>query len=244
MKGWMIAIFLAVALAESASAAYVVSPGDLHPPSGHPFAPPEVAFWELPFWVILLELCILPLELLGAAKTCLSLGFRRVDRENVLDSTARVGIYTMIRAAPGIHLRALSDRAAMPMSTLRYHLSVLQEHHKITTLDEDGHLRFYENSGTYTAVQQRVLKHLRNSTTREILIGILEHPGASRQEVADTVGISGPAVTWHMKKLTEDRIIRQERVGKAVRYRISEDAAHDLATVIRDAEDPRFSPHA
>lgn len=243
MRGWMIAVFLAVALAQIASAAYVVSPGGLYPPSEHPFVPSEVAFWELPLWVILLEVCIVPLELLWAAKTCLSLGCRRVGRENVLESAARAGIYTMIRAAPGIHLRALSERAAISMSTLRYHLAVLQEHHKITSLDEDGYLRFYENSGTYTAAQQRVLKHLRNTTTREILIGILEHPGASRQEVADTVGISGPAVTWHMKKLTGDRIIRQERDGRAVRYRISEDAAVDLATGIREAEDRRILSH-
>lgn len=230
-------LFLALALVQIASAGYVVSPGGVYPPSGTPFVPSEVAFWELPLWVVLLEVCIVPLELLWAAKTWISLGCRRVGRENVLESTVRAGIYATIRAAPGIHLRALSLRAAVPVSTLRYHLAVLQDHHKITTLEEDGHLRFYENSGTYTASQQRVLKHLRNTTTRKILIGILEHPGASRQEVADTVGISGPAVTWHMKKLAEDRIIRQERDGREVRYRISEDAAVDLVTGIMEPEE-------
>jgi len=244
MRAWIVVAVLAFALAHAASASYIVSPGELYPPSGSPFAPHEVAFWELPLWVIVLEICIVPIELLGAAKIWFSLGCRRVGRINVLDNPARTGIYNVIRAAPGIHLRALSDTAAMPLSTLRYHLAVLQDHHKITTLNEDGHLRFYENSGTYTSAQQRVLKHLRNATTRNILIGIQEHPGASRQEIANSVGISGPAVTWHIKKLTEDRIIRQERDGRAVRYRISEDAAGDLATGIRDKEDGRVPSNA
>lgn len=245
MRVWIvIAAVFVLALANAVSASYIVSPGELNPPSGSPFAPAEVSFWELPLWLIVLEICTVPVELLGALKIWISLGCRRVGVKNVMDNPARSGIYDAIRAAPGIHLRALSNRAAMPLSTLRYHLAVLQDHHKITALNEDGHLRFYENSGTYTAAQQRVLKHLRNTTTRDILIGIQEHPGSSRQEIAETVGISGPAVTWHIKKLIEDRIIRQERDGRAVRYRIDETAAMDLALGISDRNDGRISSHA
>ncbi|TAJ45486.1 ArsR family transcriptional regulator [Methanofollis fontis] len=232
MWGRVAFLVLALALVQAVSAAYVVSPGGAHPPSGPPAALHEVAVWELPLWVVLLEVCVLPLELLGAAKTCLALGWRRVAPRNVLDHPLRSEIYDAIRASPGIHLRGLSDVAAMPLSTLRYHLAVLEEHHKITTLDEDGYRRFYENSGTYTQVQQRVFKHLRNATTRQILVGILEHPGATRQEIADILGISGPAVTWHVNRLAEDRIISRERDGRAVRYRIREDAAIELVAGI------------
>jgi predicted transcriptional regulator len=219
---------LAFALVRAVSAGYTVGSGYLDPPSGLPITPHEVSLLELPLWVVLIELCTLPLEAFAGFWAWISLRCRRLSRDELLENPVRSDIFDRIRKMPGIHLRALSAVTGTPMGTLRYHLGVLQENHTITSLDKGGHLHFYENSGTYTPAQQTILKHLRNETARAILGELLRGYASSRQEIADAVGVSAPAVTWHMKRLMEDRIVEQEKTGRVVRYEIRNDVAADL----------------
>lgn len=219
---------LAFALVRAVSAGYTVGSGYLDPPSGLPITPHEVSLLELPLWIVLIELCTLPLEAFAGFWAWISLRCRRLSRDELLENPVRSDIFDRIRKMPGIHLRALSAVTGTPMGTLRYHLGVLQENHTITSLDKGGHLHFYENSGTYTPAQQTILKHLRNETARAILGELLRGYASSRQEIADAVGVSAPAVTWHMKRLMEDRIVEQEKTGRVVRYEIRNDVAADL----------------
>ncbi|WP_067047152.1 winged helix-turn-helix transcriptional regulator [Methanofollis ethanolicus] len=228
MRRQTLLLLLAFALVRAVSAGYTVDPGYLNPPSGLPITPREISFLELPLWILLIELCTLPLEAFTGFWTWISLRCRRLNREELLDNSVRSDIFDSIRKMPGIHLRALSAATDTPMSTLRYHLGVLQENHTITTLNDGGHLHFYENSGTYTAAQQTVLRHLRNETTRAILGELLRGHASSRQEIADAVGVSAPAVSWHMKRLVEDHIVQQEKTGRTVNYEIRDDVAADI----------------
>lgn len=228
MRRQTLLLLLAFALVRAVSAGYTVDPGYLDPPSGLPIAPHEISLLELPLWILLIELCTLPLEAFAGFWTWISLRCRRLSREELLDNPVRSDIFDRIRKTPGIHLRALSTVTGTPMGTLRYHLGVLQENHTITSLNEGGHLHFYENSGTYTPAQQALLRHLRNETARAILRELLRGHAPSRQEIADAVGVSAPAVSWHMKRLVKDQIVEQEKTGRTVRYGIRDDVAADL----------------
>ena len=166
-----------------------------------------VPFYALPLWVIVAQLVLLPTELLLSLKLWAYMGIRRVSGGNVLDLDVRARIYGYIRLNPGIHLRGLSTEMHMKLGTLRYHLNVLRLNHKIAISEDSASVRFYENSGTYSADEQQIHKHLRNETTKKILSVLLEQPMATRQDIADVVGVSGPSVSWHMKRLEEDHLI-------------------------------------
>ncbi|MBP2146709.1 putative transcriptional regulator [Methanofollis sp. W23] len=221
-------VLLTLVFLVQGAGAYTVTSGYDHPPTGDPITPVEVAPWELPLYVLVYSLCLAPLDLFTWSSGAWFFLRTRQAGSALLDHPVRGAIYRCIRACPGIHLRALSATTGTPMGTLRYHLGLLHQHHKVTVLQEDGRLMFYENSGTYSLTQQRLLKHLRNPTTRQILCVVLSHPGMSRKEVAGVVGISGPAVHWHMKKLEEDGFVGEERSGRTTRYFISESVAGDL----------------
>jgi predicted transcriptional regulator len=160
--------------------------------------------------------------------TGLVLRCRRASRKTLLDNPVRSHIFDCIRKVPGIHLRALSAATGTSLGTLRYHLNILQENHTITSLNEGGHLHFYENNGTYTPMQQTVLRYLRNENTCAILEELQHRRPASRQDIAEAVGISAPAVSWHMKRLEEDRIVRQEKAGRMIRYDLRDDVIPDI----------------
>jgi predicted transcriptional regulator len=151
----------------------------------------------------------------------------------VLDQDVRARIYEYIRQNPGIHLRGLSSEMQVKLGTLRYHLSVLQHTHKIAVSSDNASIRFYENSGTYSTDEQHILKHLRNKTTKKILVVLLDRPVATRQEIADAVGVSGPSVSWHMKRLEADHIVLSRRSGRLTAYEIPDPVAGYLSRQIQ-----------
>jgi len=230
-----IALIIALIVPAAAGQEYIVRSGYENPvPVGaEARMPVPVPFHSLPLSVILAELVLFLPELGFSLKVLVSLGFRRVRGNNVLEQGARANIYEHIQKNPGIHLRGLATEMEMKMGTLRYHLNVLRLTHKITVTSDTASLRFYENNGTYSPVEQHILKHLRNETTREILNVLLDRPTARRQDLAEAVGVTGPSVSWHMKRLEEDHIVIPRREGRVTAYEIPAPVAGYIRRQIR-----------
>jgi len=182
--------------------------------------PVAVGFFALPLWVMIAQLFLFPTEIFLTAKLWAFLGIRRVFGGNVLDQDLRARIYDHICRNPGIHLRGLASEMDLKMGTLRYHLGMLQGTHKIAVSGDASSVRYFENSGTYSADEQVILKHLRNETTKTILRVLVERPLATRQDLAGAAGISGPSVSWHMKRLQDDSLVRARREGRTTVYEI------------------------
>jgi predicted transcriptional regulator len=228
---------IALAVMPATAQEYVVRSGyDSPPPDGAEARDPvPVPFYALPLWVMLAQVAIFPPELFAAIKIWAAMGIRRVSGGNVLDQGLRARIYEYIRQNPGIHLRGLSAEMQVRMGTLRYHLNMLRQTHKIAVSGDAATVRFYENNGTYSAEEQQIHKHLRNETTHTILAVLLDRPMASRQELAEAAGITGPSVSWHMKRLEEDRLVMPRREGRTTAYDIPVPVAGYLRRQIRAA---------
>ncbi|MDD1694721.1 MAG: winged helix-turn-helix transcriptional regulator [Methanoregula sp.] len=203
------------------------------PPETPAHTPVPVGFWALPFWVMIAQVLLFPPEIFLAGKLWTVMGIRRVCGANVLEQGLRARIYEHICRNPGIHLRGLAAEMDLKMGTLRYHLGVLHGKHKITVSEHAGSVRFFENSGTYSMDEQLILRHLRNETTKTILRVLVERPTATRQDLAGAAGITGPSVSWHMKRLEEDRIVFTRREGRASVYEIPAPVAGYIARVVQ-----------
>ena len=91
-----------------------------------------------------------------------TLGIPRVPEvsgENVLEQGVRAQIYEYL-AEPGYSLRGLAEEMGISMGTLRYHLNILRDTHKITLNEGVASVRFYENNGWCLTAEQHILKHL------------------------------------------------------------------------------------
>lgn len=233
----LFALLLLAALAVPVVTAqeYVVTSGYDSPVPADAAArvPAQVGFFALPLWVMIAQILLFPPEVFLAIKLWAAMGIRRVFTTNVLDQGLRARIYEHICRNPGVHLRGLASEMDLKMGTLRYHLGMLQSTHKIAVSGDAASVRYYENSGTYSADEQLVLKHLRNETTKTILRVLIERPLASRQDLADAAGISGPSVSWHIKRLQEDRIVQSRREGRTSVYEIPAPVAGYIARAVQ-----------
>lgn len=146
------------------------------------------------------------------------LGYRQVSRENILENRTRRRIYEAVRSVPGAHMRMLSRLTGTNIGTLRYHLTLLQNASKIVAARTGGYVRYYENSGRYDESEMKILGSLRNEAKSKIISILLREPGLSRKEIAARLGISGPAVSKHLKQLCDDWTVEVGMDGRTVRY--------------------------
>ena len=176
-----------------------------------------------------------PLQSLLPLNMLLFGGFRRISKKNVLEHDARHVIYQAITATPGIDVKTLTAMTGINENTLRYHLDRLVATGKITCFTRPGVVRYFQNQGAYSRFEHMVFHYLRTETPREILWLLYQHPGLTRQHIADALMISGPSVTRQMDNLTGDGIVENRFPGRSNHYYLSTEAGLTIDKVLSQA---------
>ena len=110
---------------------------------------------------------------------------------------------------------------AVNRGTLTYHLEVLRLAGKIKTCTYRGHTYYFQAKTAMHETDRMVHIHLRNRTERDKFRILIRFPAATRADLADALGISGPSVSWHTRRLEEDGILVIEAVGRHVHHRLA-----------------------
>jgi predicted transcriptional regulator len=215
---------------------YVVTPAtDDDIRNAEPVETVQVSFWELPPRVMLtfavLSLCpalVFPVEFFVFLKVFSYLGYRKIASSSVLDSPSRRQIYDTIVDNPGIFFNEILRSTGLKRSTLQYHLAVLKFTGRITSVEIRADVRYFENSGRYSTTEQKVLRSLRNVREREILMCLMAEPAITRKGLMERLGVSGPTVSWHTGRLSDDGLLAVTRDGKQMRYTIPSDVQQSL----------------
>jgi hypothetical protein len=162
-------------------------------------------------------------------------GFRRISKKNVLEHDARHGIYQAITATPGIDVKTLAGMTGINENTLRYHLDRLVATGKISCYIRPGVVRYFQNQGAYSQYEHMVFHYLWTDTPRGILWLLYQHPGLTRQHIADALMISGPSVTRQMDNLTGDGIVENRFPGRSNHYYLTTEAARTIDKLMSQA---------
>jgi predicted transcriptional regulator len=162
-------------------------------------------------------------------------GFRRISKKNVLEHDARQVIYQAVTATPGIDVKTLTAMTGINENTLRYHVDRLASTGKISCFSRPGVVRYFQNQGAYSPFEHRVFHYLRTDTPRGILWLLYQHPGLTRQHLADALAISGPSVTRQMDNLTGDGLVENRFPGRSNHYYLTTEAALAIDKVMRQA---------
>ncbi len=190
-----------------------------------------ITFWDLTFreMVIIGALAlspafVLPVEIFFAVKLLSFFGFKRIARSNILTSTVRNTLFSLIRNRPGISFVDLSQEMGISRGALTYHLTLMRVSGKIILLKDHGSLSYFENSGRYGDGEQKVMRYLHQDMDKKILLSLANNPLMSRTDFEKMLGVSGPTVSWHMKRLIDDGILNVRKDGRFSRYSLSEGA--------------------
>lgn len=136
-----------------------------------------------------------------------------------LSLETRRRVFQLIRERPGTYMREIERELDMQPGVLQYNLRVLEEM-KLITSEGDGFRKRYFVVSDVSITERRVLSVLRQETPRRIVIYLLQHPGATSDELLSQFSFSRSALSFHMKRLTAAGLVRAERTGRASSYSI------------------------
>ncbi len=146
-------------------------------------------------------------------------------RENNLNtgsvSENKLYIYKYIINSAGVHLRKICKELVLAMGDTQYHLSVLEKEGRIKSRRIGQHRHYYPVT-ILNEQHELILAFLRQETTRDILIYLIEYPGSTQQDLAKFKDLSAPSIKWHMSKLIESGLVIVRKEGKLVRYFIND----------------------
>lgn len=143
------------------------------------------------------------------------------DAGSVLDLEARRRIVEFVAQNPGLHLRALAEAMAMPVSTLEYHCYHLVRHGHLGTREQGGFKSFYPGQGIDRR-DKDILAMVRHGGPRRICTHLLLHPGATPGDLRDVTGLSAPTLSFHLKKLRLAGLLAEEPAGRTKRLHVVE----------------------
>jgi predicted transcriptional regulator len=233
------AILLLFSLILSGSSA--VSDGYIIVESGYDHPIPEgaerhdpvpISFWQLPLWIMILHIMVMPVETLAPLKTLTYFGCKRIFGYNVLDHEVRLKIYDYIRKNPGVHYSDIANETNINRGTLRYHLMMLKKQNRVTPYKTRGRIHYFLNESTYGEKEKVALAALKNEKHRRIISEILNSEQITHEKLAERIGVSAPTINWHIRHLKEEGIVRADTDGRYTAYRIDRGYVELMHTVL------------
>jgi predicted transcriptional regulator len=117
------------------------------------------------------------------------------------------------------------------MGDIQHHLSVLEKSGTIKSRRNRMYRAYYMVS-IVGKRQEDILAVLKHETPRDIIIYLIENPGATQQEIAVHKGFTAPTISWHMAYLINIGLVTSSREGRFVKYFIEGDI-HDITSSLR-----------
>lgn len=133
--------------------------------------------------------------------------------DGTLDLESRRRIYDLIRARPGTFLREMERELGMQVGMLTYHLRVLTEAGLVRTEGEGNRLCYFPSEG-FVLNDRKILSHLRNRSTRAILMHALDRGAITFTDLRSALGISRSTLSYHLKRLSEAGLLVISRTGE------------------------------
>jgi predicted transcriptional regulator len=187
---------------------------------------------------------VFPVEFFLWVKLFACLGYRKADAMALFYNRNRRLVFETIVENPGVSFHTLERLTGLKEGTMKYHLLILGMKRKIISFGSGRSVRYFENNGRYSELEKKVFLHLQDPTTRKILEILASSPEVSRKDIAEIIGIAGPSVSWHTKRLAGDGIITTSRNGRAVRYTLCSAGANIFRQFFRQEPGKAFGSAA
>jgi len=157
-------------------------------------------------------------------------GYQRYDDSDPLDHAGRARLFEHVRREPGVHQSALAAAADMPLSTVRYHLRILEHEGLVRTASHRGKRRCFPPDVEAEALAVA----LAEPAPAAVLWSLVRGGPATVRELAARLDRSESTVSYHLDRLETDGLVERERRGQAV---VSEATAAVTAAVERLSRD-------
>jgi predicted transcriptional regulator len=152
------------------------------------------------------------------------------ENQNTLPSNGR-RIYEYIVDNPSCHVRKISRELDLAIGDTQYHLKTLEKKDLIKSR-RVGLFRMYYSVAIFRERQQSILAMLGQEVPRDIIVFLIESPGATQIDIARHKSLTPPTINWHMSRLIEIGLVSRRKKGKFVKYYTQGDT-EDITNILK-----------
>jgi DNA-binding MarR family transcriptional regulator len=156
---------------------------------------------------------------------------KQEEEQQVPTSDNKQRIYSYIKDNPGTHLRKISQKLLIAMGDIQYQLKFLEK----SGLIKSRHIWLYKTYYTFSILGERyenILAILQQETPRDVILYLIENPGATQSEIVRHKGFTAPTINWHMSRLIEIGLVYSCKEGRFVKYYL-EGNVEDIITLLK-----------
>jgi predicted transcriptional regulator len=129
--------------------------------------------------------------------------------QNTLPPNGR-RIYEYIVDNPSCHVRKISRKLDLAIGDTQYHLKILEKKDLIKSR-RVGLFRMYYAVAIFRERQQSILAVLGQEVPRDIILFLIESPGATQIDIARHESLTPPTINWHMSRLIEIGLVSRRK---------------------------------
>ena len=197
----------------------------------------EIEVIPIPYWMFLLMLGFAQVtpapEFLYSIKFVPVLGgCKRIGRSNALANLNRERLYDFIKSCPGTCYSEVIKKTGLNRGTVRYHMEVLETQNMIESYKANGKIRYFQNSFTYEEKDKAVIAALKNDMDQRIILEILNGQCITNKTLVEKMGVSASTISWHIKHLKEQGIVRADTEGRYATYSIDSDYLNSILVYV------------
>jgi predicted transcriptional regulator len=185
-----------------------------------------ITFWDLPLWIQVYYVSGLMVAFFGSLKIFPAV-ISRIKK--FVENQNRQNIFKYIIDNPGTTKAEISKNLMINRGTVKYHVRKLESDNNIASMKAGKFTRLFKNSSALKIDDKIIASHIRGETSRILLWTILESPGITNQELAETLRLDKSTVHWHAHKFLAGDIIRFEKEGRYLKYYVKDDVVVDMS---------------
>jgi predicted transcriptional regulator len=140
-------------------------------------------------------------------------------------------IHQYIVDNPSCHVRKISRELNLAIGDTQYHLKTLEKKDLIKSR-RIGLFRMYYAVAIFRERQQSILAVLGQEVPRDIILFLIESPGATQIDIARHKSLTPPTINWHMSRLIEIGLVSRRKKGKFVKYYTQGDT-EDITNILK-----------
>lgn len=139
------------------------------------------------------------------------------EEKRILELDARKKIFDVVKKYSGCHFREIERKCGLSTGSVKYHLDYLTRNGLITLEKKENNLRYFPIQ--VLQENKKLLGLLRQASIRKILLYMLYNAG-NHEQIVGFVKLSPSTVSWHLRKLEENEIIRPIKKGRKTFYEL------------------------
>ncbi|MDD5503039.1 MAG: winged helix-turn-helix transcriptional regulator [Candidatus Thermoplasmatota archaeon] len=152
----------------------------------------------------------------AAGKGIIAPFYARFHGEGALENKVRDRILGMIKSNPGASMSDIMREAGLSWSSAVYHLTVLERESHIVSVRKGRERMFFPKEKSRMEYERDAV--LKNLSTAQIYKLIQKNPGIIQKYISEEMGMKHPSVNWHIGRLKEAGLVREERAGRSTQY--------------------------